>query len=174
MFAFEPPKDALLGKLENMVVWKVLKIKADAKVQDLSYATVSYQAKYGFGASVPNEDNKDNRVKVTDLLPIGLGETTQLELTKWGNPLFGKPTKAPPEESELFQATNCTGCKQWISIGLIDDNEEYSPTFNWLVGNTMTVQAGLYPVKILMGFVDLRNKYKGLFLSFTLRILIIS
>jgi hypothetical protein len=53
MFAFEPPKDALLGKLENMVVWKVLKIKADAKVQDLSYATVSYQAKYGFGASVP-------------------------------------------------------------------------------------------------------------------------
>jgi hypothetical protein len=152
MLAFDPPKDTTLSESQNMVAWKLLKMNAYPNANNLSFATVNYQAKYAFGASTINGGN---RVDVTNILPIGLGETTNLEITKWGNPLFTQPTKSNGE-SKLFQAINATGSKQSMSIGTIDESENYNPTFNWQVGNTMTIQADLHPV--LMGFVNLGYK----------------
>jgi hypothetical protein len=143
---------SLSVSLFSSVVYSVSPFLSIAKAQNLSFATVNYQANYGFGASVLNGGN---RVDVTNILPIGLGENTNLELTKWGNPLFTQPSKATGE-SKLFQATNTTGSKQWMSIGTIDKDEAYNPTFSWQVGNTMTIQADLHPV--LMGFVNLGYK----------------
>jgi hypothetical protein len=156
MLAFEPPKDTILSATQNMVAWKSLKLSACPNANNLSFFTVKYPAKYAFGASVLDGGN----VGVTNILPIELGETTNLKSTDQGcNPLFTEPTKAGGE-SKLFQATNTTESKQWISIGTINEDEVYSPTFCWKVGKTMTVQADLHPV--LMGFVNLGYKQSQL------------
>jgi hypothetical protein len=152
MLAFNPPKDTVLSEKQNMVAWKLLKMNAYPIAKNLSFSSVSYQAKYAFGASTINAGN---RVDVTDILPIGLGQTTTLSVTKEGNPLFTEPVTAT-DGNKLFQVLNSTGSKQSMSIGTIDENENYNPTFNWQVGNTMSIQADLHPV--LMGFVNLGFK----------------
>ncbi|KAJ6474989.1 hypothetical protein C8R45DRAFT_1103109 [Mycena sanguinolenta] len=140
MLTFNEPTDKALSNDQNLVAWKVLSLRQGTNPDVTSQVSVTYSPSLAFGLS--RLQNGGNIVYGSETVKVKLGDTVKLEMrdkiAQWGNTTKDATTK-------LIQAMNDTGMRQNITVGTIEENGAYSPTFLWKVGSGQTAEAEFHP-----------------------------
>ncbi|KAF8187910.1 hypothetical protein K438DRAFT_1764618 [Mycena galopus ATCC 62051] len=151
MLTFTPPSANKLSTEQNVVAWKVIKLKSVPGSKANNTAIVSYSGRLAFGLT---QDDIGNVIYGASTVEMSLGDTVDVnwsdDSSMWGLPAKGNDT------GTLIKAKNTTQYRQNVSVGTLQNLggvEVYTPSFLWKVGSTLAVEADFHPM--LQAYVNL-------------------
>ncbi|KAI0371219.1 hypothetical protein BV20DRAFT_1051639 [Pilatotrama ljubarskyi] len=145
MLCFTPPTPDLFVK-QFPVAWKVTTLSATGG----SVLDATYTNQLGF--CMPQIGGNSKIVSASNYTPIGVGETTTLDLnTSINPPVYSFTPPVPLPGTKGIQAVNNTGHPVTIALGFINemgtDNETMNPVLTWRnVGQGLAVTGEFTPV----------------------------
>ncbi|KAJ7830307.1 hypothetical protein B0H14DRAFT_3464910 [Mycena olivaceomarginata] len=151
MLTFTPPCPNKLSTEQNMVAWKVIKLKSVPGSKANNAAVVSYSGRLAFGLT---QDDIGNVIYGASTVEMQLGDSIDVN---WGDDvgMWGLPVKGG-DIGTLIKAKNTTDYRQNISVGTLQNvggMDVYTPSFMWKVGSKLGVEADFHPM--LKAYVNL-------------------
>jgi len=156
MLCFNAPTASELGVDQNLVAWKVIKVKKNQH----GCATVKYSSRFGFGNSKLDEGNVVHGTIYTE---VKEGQYVNLIPDAHQEATWSKAVN-DPSIGQLVNAGNQTEFAQNLSIGIVSTSANlmiFEPTFLWKdVGPQQTIGAQFTPtVKCYFNMGYQENEY---------------